>query len=92
VKPEPFEIMEMQIMVDEEIREEIAAEIVVQKSQKNEKVGKTVLSEKHDTVAVENTRVKKRTARDKMDLFHFCQEVREYFIPVLFFFLFCSSS
>jgi hypothetical protein len=82
VKPEPFEIIEMQMMVDEEIRDEIAAEIAVQKSQKNEKVGKTVLSEKHDLVAVENGRVKKRTARDKMDLFHFCEEVREHFIFV----------
>ena len=68
----------MQIMVDEEIKEEIAAELAVQKSQKNEKPGKTVVSEKHELVTVENGKIKKRTARDKMDLFHFCEEVRKY--------------
>jgi hypothetical protein len=88
VKPEPFEINEMQILVDEEIKEEIAAELAMQKSQKNEKPGKTVVSEKHELVTVENGKIKKRTARDKMDLFHFCEEVGKYEKFIIHFFRF----
>ena len=94
MKPEPFEINEMQIMVDEEIKEEMTAELAIQKSQKNEKPGKTVVSEKHELVTVENGKIKKRTARDKMDLFHFCEEVRRYdnfyysFLPFSLFVMF----
>lgn len=78
----------MQILVDEEIKEEITAELAIQKSQKNEKPGKTVVSEKHELVTVENGKIKKRTARDKMDLFHFCEEVRKYDNFIIHFFRF----